>query len=46
GCAIALVHNAHITTYKDVVSNTYLEQTGLKADFYIAKISGGTARVD
>lgn len=46
GCAIALIHNAHIDAYIEEVSSAYRQKTGLEADFYIAKISGGTARVE
>lgn len=46
GCAIALVHEAHIESYKQQVSSYYNEKTGLIADFYVAKISGGASRVE
>lgn len=45
GCAIALVHYAHVAQYQEVVSKGYKEQTGLNASFYIAEISGGTGLV-
>lgn len=45
GCAIALVHHAHIDHYKEAVAKGYEEQTGLSASFYIAEISGGTGLV-
>lgn len=43
GCAIALVKDPHVKNFIDRVSQTYLDKTGLKADFYIASI-GGPAR--
>lgn len=46
GCAIALVHKDHCDHYQEVVSKQYIERTGLNASFYIAQISGGTARVE
>lgn len=46
GCAIALVHEAQIEHYKQRVSSFYTDRTGLIADFYVAKISGGTSRVE
>lgn len=45
GCAIALVHHAHVDHYKEAVSKGYKEQTGISASFYIAEISGGTGLV-
>ena len=46
GCAIALVHEAHVDEYKAVMTKLYEEKTGLQASIYIAQISGGTARVE
>lgn len=43
GCAIALVKDPHVKNFIDRVGQTYLDKTGLKADFYIASI-GGPAR--
>ena len=43
GCAIALVKDPHVKNCIDRVGQTYLDKTGLKADFYIASI-GGPAR--
>ena len=43
GCAIALVKDPHVKNFIDHVGQTYLDKTGLKADFYIASI-GGPAR--
>lgn len=45
GCAIALVHHAHVANYKEAVSKGYTDQTGISASFYIAEISGGTGLV-
>lgn len=46
GCAIALTHKDHIEELKLGLSNHYHNLTGLKADYYIAQISGGTTRVE
>lgn len=46
GCAIALVHKARIDGFVETVSEQYTAFTGLKADFYVARISGGTSRVE
>lgn len=43
GCAIALVKDPYVKNFIDRVGQTYLDKTGLKADFYIASI-GGPAR--
>ena len=43
GCAIALVKDPYVKNFIDHVGQTYLDKTGLKADFYIASI-GGPAR--
>lgn len=45
GCAIALVHEARIHGFIKTVSEQYKASTGLNADFYVARISGGTSRV-
>lgn len=46
GCAIALVHKAHCDAYQQAIGEQYKIETGLEAAFYIAQISGGTARVE
>lgn len=46
GCAIALVHKDHIETYEQSISIQYKALTGIEASFYVARISGGTARVE
>ena len=46
GCAIALVHKDHIETYEQNISIQYKALTGIEASFYVARISGGTARVE
>ncbi|MBR3631679.1 MAG: galactokinase [Elusimicrobiaceae bacterium] len=43
GCAVALVKDEAIKNVIDQVGKAYEEQTGLKADFYIASV-GGPAR--
>ena len=46
GCAIALVHKEHLPDVTAYIAQRYTEITGLTASFYIAEISGGTARVE
>ena len=46
GCAIALVHKDHCASYQQTIADKYKAETGLEAAFYIAQISGGTARVE
>ena len=46
GCAIALVHSAHLQTVTQYIAEQYAKRTGLTASFYIAEISGGTHRVE
>ncbi len=46
GCAIALVHKDHCDAYQQTIAEKYKAETGLEAAFYIAQISGGTARVE
>ena len=43
GSAVALVKDSAVKQLIDTVGKTYTQKTGLKADFYIAKI-GGPAR--
>jgi len=45
GCAIALVHRNACNNFMETVGKGYAEQTGLKADFYIAEISEGAGVV-
>lgn len=46
GCAIALVHKDHCASYQKTIADKYKAETDLEAAFYIAQISGGTARVE
>ena len=45
GCTVSLVRDEAIETFKAFVGKEYEEKTGLKADFYVAEIGDGVARL-
>ncbi len=45
GCAIAIVNNAKIDEFIEAVGTDYLDKIGYAADFYVASVGPGTARV-
>lgn len=45
GCAIAIVENEHIESFKQNVNQTYIEKIGYKATFYTAQISDGAKEI-
>lgn len=45
GCAIALVENDRVDAFIDGVGSRYLQETGLRAEFYQCDISDGTDRL-
>jgi len=45
GCTVSLVKDEAIETFKAFVGKEYEEKTGLKADFYVAEIGDGVARL-
>ncbi len=46
GCTVSLVRDEAIPTFIEQVGAEYTENTGLKADFYIAEIGDGAHRVN
>ena len=45
GCTVSLVRDEAIETFKAFVGKEYEAKTGLKADFYVAEIGDGVARL-
>jgi len=45
GCTVSLVKEDAIENFKAFVGKEYEEKTGLKADFYVAEIGDGVARL-
>jgi galactokinase len=45
GCSIALAEDSCIEAVKAAVAKEYFENTGLKADFYVAGIGDGAGLV-
>ncbi|MBQ3999241.1 MAG: galactokinase [Paludibacteraceae bacterium] len=45
GCTVSLVKDEAIEQFKAFVGKEYEEKTGLKADFYVAEIGDGVARL-
>jgi len=45
GCTVSLVKDEAIDTFKAFVGAEYEKKTGLKADFYVAEIGDGVARL-
>lgn len=45
GCTVSLVKDEAIETFKAFVGAEYEKKTGLKADFYVAEIGDGVARL-
>lgn len=45
GCAIAIVDNNHIETFKQNVNQAYVEKIGYDATFYTAKIGDGAKEI-
>lgn len=46
GCTVSIVDKNKTETFITKISKNYLEQTGLNADFYIAKIGDGVKRLN
>ena len=46
GCTVSLVRDEAIETFKAFVGEEYEKKTGLKADFYVAEIGDGVARLE
>ena len=46
GCAIALVATDQLESFTVTVSQEYEQKTGLKPDFYVARISDGVKAID
>ena len=45
GCTVSLVRDEAIEQFKEFVGKEYERKTGLKADFYVAEIGDGVARL-
>ena len=45
GCAIALVKEENIATFKNNVYDVYLKIVGYAPDFYVAHIGSGTTKI-
>lgn len=45
GCAIAIVENEHLETFKHQVNRTYVEKIGYDATFYTAQIGEGAKEI-
>ena len=46
GCTVSLVRDEAIDEFKRFVGAEYEKKTGLKADFYVAEIGDGVARLE
>jgi galactokinase len=46
GCTVSLVNENSVDEFIEQVAIGYLEKTGLKADFYVAEVGGGTKRLE
>jgi len=45
GCTVSIVKNDAVEQFIQNVGKKYMDKTGLKADFYIAKIGDGTRKL-
>jgi len=46
GCTVSLVASDSVNEFIDQVAIGYQERTGLKPDFYVAEVGGGTKRIE
>ncbi len=46
GCTVSLVKNEAIDTFRQTVSEFYQRETGLQAEFYIARTGDGARRIE
>lgn len=46
GCTVSLVKNEAIDTFRQTVSEVYQRETGLQAEFYIARTGDGARRIE
>ena len=45
GCTVSLVRNEHIPAFRRIVGQRYKEETGIEAEFYVAKIGHGVSEI-
>lgn len=45
GCTVSLVRNEHIPAFRRIVGQRYKDETGIDAEFYVAKIGNGVSEI-